>query len=233
MNDAEDLSSAPDSGDSLADSAAELAARVARYRIERIREHLQAHEPDIEASLHSQRQAAVAMILREGESGLESLFIKRAEHPLDPWSGHMAFPGGRRDSEAESLEDIARRETLEEVGLELTPDMAIGRLDDLDGGRLRPHELSVSPFVFYHPDTPPLTLNYEVDDVVWVPLGFMADPTNVSPYFYPPDPQERQFPSFLVGPGYNIWGMTYRMVTHFMRVFDVRLPLEGEMTDVE
>jgi 8-oxo-dGTP pyrophosphatase MutT (NUDIX family) len=229
MNEAEDFSSPQ----TPAENSSARAAGIAGHGIEVIRQRLEAYSPAIEASQRSQRQAAVAMILREGEAGLESLFIKRAEHPLDPWSGHMAFPGGRRDSEQESLEGIAIRETLEEVGLELAPEMVIGRLDDLNGGRLRPHELSVSPFVFYHPEPPELTLNYEVDDVVWVPLDFMAEPGNVSTYLYPPDPQERPFPSFRVGPGYNVWGMTYRMVTHFMRVFDVRLPLEGDMTDVE
>lgn len=212
----------------------QLAAEIGSYGIDAVAERLRAHSPATEASQKSLRQAAVAMILREGEAGgLESLFIKRAEHPLDPWSGHMAFPGGRRDTPEESLQEIARRETVEEVGLELHPDHCVGRLCDLDGGRLRPHDLSVSPFVFFHPGPTELKLNYEVDDVVWVPLGFMADPRNVSPYYYPPDPQRRPFPSFHVDPGYNIWGMTYRMVTNFMQVLGVRLPLEGDLTDVE
>lgn len=212
-----------------------LAAEIGAYGVDVIAERLRANRANTEPSKRSQRQAAVAMVLRESEGGgLESLFIKRAEHPLDPWSGHMAFPGGRRDSEAESLEEIARRETLEEVGLALEPEMRLGRLDDLDGGRLRPHELSVSPFVFFHPEPGELILNYEVDDVVWVPLGFMADPANISIYHYPPDPSNRPFPSFAVGPGYHIWGMTYRMVTQFMELLGVKLPLEGEaLTDVE
>jgi len=212
-----------------------LAAEIAATGIDAVTARLQDYHANTEPSKRSQRQAAVAMTLREGESGgLEALFIKRAEHPLDPWSGHMAFPGGRRDSPEESLEDIARRETLEEIGLELDPSMRVGRLDDLDGGRLRPHELSVSPFVFFHPDPGELIPNYEVDDIVWVPLGFMADPSNISIYHYPPDPANRPFPSFLVGPGYNIWGMTYRMVTQFMELFGVKLPIEGaELTDVE
>src|SRR5687767_9515898 len=39
-------------------------------------------------------RAAVALILRDGKAGIELLFIRRAEHPQDPWSGQMAFPGG-------------------------------------------------------------------------------------------------------------------------------------------
>ena len=33
------------------------------------------------------RRAAVALVLRDGPSGIELLFIRRADHPEDPWSG--------------------------------------------------------------------------------------------------------------------------------------------------
>ena len=55
--------------------------------------------------------AAVAAILRQAPSGLEVLFIKRAERDGDPWSGHMAFPGGRREPHDSDLYSTALRET--------------------------------------------------------------------------------------------------------------------------
>src|SRR6476646_9126644 len=64
-------------------------------------------------------RAAVAAIMRERNGRAEILFIKRAERESDPWSGHMAFPGGRREPSDETLLHTARRETLEEVGLDL------------------------------------------------------------------------------------------------------------------
>src|SRR5262245_39852984 len=39
--------------------------------------------------------AAVVAMVRPGRGGAELLLIERAEHPDDPWSGHMALPGGR------------------------------------------------------------------------------------------------------------------------------------------
>ena len=44
----------------------------------------------------AQLQAAVSVVLRSAV-GLDLLLIKRAHFDRDPWSGHMALPGGRRD----------------------------------------------------------------------------------------------------------------------------------------
>jgi len=166
------------------------------------------------------------MALRLGPSNsIEALFIKRCEHPLDPWSGQMAFPGGRRDSTDNSLEDVARRETLEEVGLSLRTELCMGRLSTLYGGRLTGQNLSVTPFVYRVDEVGELSHNYEVAETVWVPLSHLAQPENVRDYFFPPDPEHRAFPSFQYGP-YTIWGLTYRIIAGFMALMDIDLPLE-------
>jgi len=61
--------------------------------------------------------ASVAMTLA-GPS-LKTLMIKRAEREGDPWSGQVAFPGGRRERQDRSLLETATRETKEEVGIDL------------------------------------------------------------------------------------------------------------------
>ena len=43
------------------------------------------------------KRSAVALILQVRDGQLHILMIKRAEREGDPWSGHMAFPGGRKD----------------------------------------------------------------------------------------------------------------------------------------
>jgi hypothetical protein len=49
----------------------------------------------------------------------ELIFIKRAANINDAWTGHVAFPGGKRD--AEDLDDRATavREAWEEIGIDL------------------------------------------------------------------------------------------------------------------
>lgn len=50
----------------------------------------------------------------------EVLFIKRAARPGDRWTSHVALPGGKRDPEDADDQATAVRETVEEVGLDLT-----------------------------------------------------------------------------------------------------------------
>ncbi len=222
------------------------------FHIASITEALGAASPDVAHSECSANRAAVAMILHEAASApdsrpapgdshraptvLEALFIKRVEHPSDPWSGHVAMPGGREETGDATLEEVARRETIEEIGLDLRAEMLIGRLDDIGGGRLRPHELSVSTFVYYYPGAlPSLTPQAtEIDDIVSVPLTYLADSGNLRSYQYPPDPLQRDFPSFPLGEeAYTLWGMTFRMIGNFMRLFDVDLPDEPTSRDAD
>ena len=167
-------------------------------------------------------RAAVAMILRQAPpSRMETLLIERAICPGDPWSGHMAFPGGRRELRDSALEDAARRETQEEVGLALTPDMRIGRLPDLQGSR----RLIVTPYVYEcrGPEEPRLTLSAEAQSAVWIPLSHFADPARALPYRPSGEYRRKVWPSFAYG-RYIVWGMTYRMLASFMRLFGIELP---------
>lgn len=50
----------------------------------------------------------------------EVVFIKRAARVGDRWTSHVALPGGKRDPEDEDDKAVAIRETMEEIGLDLT-----------------------------------------------------------------------------------------------------------------
>jgi 8-oxo-dGTP pyrophosphatase MutT (NUDIX family) len=158
--------------------------------------------------------AAVAAIFRSGPSGLEVLFIKRSERLGDPWSGHMAFPGGRRDPVDRDLLATALRETDEEIGLDLSrAGELVGVLEDQDAtGRGTKAPLPTRPFVFELTSAPTLTLNPEVTEVIWAPVaplvgGELSTTVHID---YKGQPYDL--------PGWNIegrvvWGLTYRMTS--------------------
>ncbi len=100
-----------------------------RFSLDRIGDVLRNREPRrVEGTTHA---AAVALVLRQSGGGLEALFIKRAEHPDDPWSGHVGLPGGRAESRDQGLVHTAIRETEEEIGLSLATDRdLLGALDE-------------------------------------------------------------------------------------------------------
>src|SRR5450432_2248558 len=74
-------------------------------------------------------QAAVALLLVPGPDRL--LLSRRAERAGDPWSGHLALPGGRYDAGDVDLLATAIRETEEETGVRLEREWCRAELDDL------------------------------------------------------------------------------------------------------
>src|SRR5206468_4815145 len=87
------------------------------FTIDQIRTALAGHSPQFLEREPSHSEAAVALVLAGRGDDLSLCAIRRAEHPLDPWSGHMALPGGRSSPEDPSRRAVAERETFEEVGL--------------------------------------------------------------------------------------------------------------------
>jgi len=164
-------------------------------------------------------RAAVAAILRESghADGTELFFIRRAEHPQDPWSGHIAFPGGRRDPGDETLLATAIRETKEEVGIDLGSAELIARLPDVPAyTRTKRSRMVVAPFVFALPSTfefAPIAPNEEVSATLWVPLAKFARGEGKGIFQWPHEGQMLDLPCFRLDPGQHVlWGMTYRML---------------------
>ena len=139
------------------------------------------------------------------------LLIRRAERQADRWSGQLALPGGRWSEADGDLAATARRETLEEVGVDLWAAPIIGVLDDLTPRSPLPRIL-VRPFVFTLPAQVPPVPNAEVAGAWWVPLEVFLVPENYRPMEF----QRHGAP--VRGPGYHLavgllWGMTERILT--------------------
>ena len=171
--------------------------------------------PPVRLDAGAASKAAVALTFREGPAGLELLFIHRAEHPQDPWSGQMAFPGGRSEQGDAGLERTAIRETTEEIGIDLArAGRPLGSLDETRAmSRMRPLDLSITPFVFRLIEAPEMALSPEVTSVHWIPLDDLLGSGYRELMDYWHDGQRLAFPCFRIQ-GKTIWGLTYRMFSN-------------------
>ncbi|HEX6965368.1 MAG TPA: CoA pyrophosphatase [Gemmatimonadaceae bacterium] len=165
------------------------------------------------------RRAAVVLTLRGGQGGeLELLLIKRATYEGDPWSGHIALPGGRQEPDDPSLEATAVRETREEIGIDLARDgCIIGSLDDVRPRTVRIPSIVISPFVALLARDVPLVLSEEVAEAFWVPLAVFQAPDAVRDVVLQLEDAPRTVKSFQHG-GYIIWGLTERILEQLLQV---------------
>jgi 8-oxo-dGTP pyrophosphatase MutT (NUDIX family) len=181
--------------------------------IDRFRSALKSHAAERIPDFDGLTRAAVAAIFRPAASGADLLFIHRVEDPRDPWSGHMAFPGGKMEAGDSDLLASALRETREEVGLHLdVVGERLGRLSDVQAiGRGRPLSMVITPFVFAVDSAPELVTNHEVEAVVWVPVAFLADRANRETMPYRRGELSLELPCYRYR-GHLIWGLTLGMV---------------------
>ena len=192
---------------------------AARKKLEVVEQALRRHEP-VTVSLDGEpSRAAVAMVLEPRADDLHLFFIHRAEHDADPWSGHMGFPGGRKDPEDPDVLNTVLREVHEEVGIDLRRQARlIGPIDEVQGvARGRQLPLVISPFVFVLETAVEPRPNYEVQSVLWVPLSYLAEPSNESIVEYFINGQQMRLPAYIYQDR-TIWGLTFRMVRGFLEV---------------
>lgn len=193
--------------------------------LDRIRSALAGYAPRLLPDA-GRKQAAVALVLRQAAAVPEVLLIERASRAGDPWSGHMAFPGGRVERSDADVRSAAERETFEEVGIDLAGVELLGRLDDLEGRHSgRPAPLVISAFVYYALRPPPIEPSPEVECALWVPVPVLADPARHVEYAYPAAGGAR-YPGIVVGDPerHVVWGLTYRFLEIFFRAVERPLP---------
>jgi 8-oxo-dGTP pyrophosphatase MutT (NUDIX family) len=191
-----------------------------RWTPEQVERALAARRPTVLSRRLAPRRAAVAAVLRfdEGE-GPEVLVMKRADREGDRWSGHCSFPGGMEQAGDPSLVATAERETFEELGLVLSETARpLGALDDVRAiarGKVLP--MAISPFVYVQTKPAPLVLNHEAEAAFWLPLRRVASGELDDSLTYQLGPVPMTL-SCWRWEGYEIWGLTHRMITDLLRV---------------
>lgn len=164
------------------------------------------------------RYAAIALVLRGSETGTpELLMIKRAEVERDPWSGHIACPGGRMEPADRDLEHTAIRETWEETGIDLARDgRVLGTLDDISPRTPLLPPLVIRPFVAAVRADVPIVESPEVAVAFWVPLSAIRETASWSrAVVRMRGAEEREEDVFRHG-HYTVWGLTHRALNQFL-----------------
>lgn len=194
---------------------------LARPDVARLARRLAGRTPRTVTATGDARYAAIALVLRPaaGSGEPELLMIRRAEAARDPWSGHVACPGGRMEPGDADLAHTAIRETLEETGVDVARDGRIlGPLDDVAPRTPSLPPLVIRPFVAAVRGDVSIAPSDEVAGAFWVPLERLVDAAawgravveirNVGP---------REVEAFRHG-DFVVWGLTHRALTQFVEL---------------
>jgi 8-oxo-dGTP pyrophosphatase MutT (NUDIX family) len=208
-------------GRSGTDARDQLATLLAHPDIARLSSQLKSHRAIAGDKEEGMRRAAVALIFRARADGApELLFIKRADYPADPWSGQVAFPGGREEKGDANLADTAMRETREETGIDLRRDgTVIGTLDDLRPQTTRLPAIIVRPYVVLLNRVESLVLSDEVAEAFWVPLEVLRQTSSWHKTTVLARGIQLTTRAFHHGP-HVVWGMTERILAQLLALLD-------------
>ncbi len=190
--------------------------------IDEVGRRLAAATPRLDSN-PAKRTAAVALVLREIDGDLEALFIRRADHEDDPWSGHLAFPGGRIDPEDVGARAAAERESAEELSLDLSGARSLGRLSDVLGYA---ESIRVSAFVYGIEGDPVLEPNHEIREAFWSPLHHCTDVQRQEMREFNYLKRSMSVPTIRLLEEERapvLWGITYKFMDDFMST--IRRPI--------
>lgn len=206
---------------------------------------------DLDALRHRQRslmgeeqyvKTAVLVPLIQTKDGEWAVLFERRALSLRRQAGEVCFPGGHCDATDVNERQTAIRETCEELGVQESHIEYIGELDVL----MTWSRLMVFPFlgVLHHPEQ--IRPNpAEVDEVFTVPLSrllsiepqvhvvtLQPQPSQDFPYHLVPSGQDYAWREAKVNQmfyemdGQVIWGMTARILSHFLDLIRTKTDVE-------
>ncbi len=156
-------------------------------------------------------QAAVGILVKPTNTDVEFFLVKRAEVDDDPWSGDMAFPGGKKNLQDQTLVDTAVREVREETSIDLTDKEVLGFMEPVYSAVRR--TLAVQPVIFVFNEYPEVTLNYELTKYIWVPLNDIKHGKTHAVV------KGWEGPVYIVQ-GETVWGLTFRMLEKILKLLE-------------
>ena len=166
-------------------------------------------------------EAAVLVPVTDNPDNPEMIFTLRSSR-LSMHRGQVAYPGGMRDAEDDSLLVTALRETHEEIGLPPEQVDVVAPLSQV----MSLHRILVTPYVGVVPEDYPMQANPdEIESIFRVPISFFLEDrrerTDALSYidntFYVPCYQWQH---------YQIWGMSALVLVDFLNaVYDAGIDI--------
>lgn len=178
------------------------------------------------------KSAVIVPLIRE-KHGIYVVFEKRAA-TLNRQPGEICFPGGVPEPGERSAQAIAMRETCEELGLTPEDIEMVASLDIM----VHPFSSIIVPFLAYIKDRRRINVNRnEVERLLYVPLSYLLDtkplvhnismqPVMADDFPFDLIPNGRNYPFgsadyvqyFYIWEGEVIWGLTSRILQHFIEL---------------
>jgi len=192
--------------------------RLERHpHVARLIRSLAQHPPVVVQPEPGMRLAAILLALRARADGEpELLMIKRAEAEGDPWSGHIACPGGRMEPGDHDLAVTAVRETLEETGVDVARDgRLLGHLDDLSPRTPVLPSIVIRPYVALVRAGVEIVPSREVAAAFWVPISALRERTAWGTDSVSVRGSTLEVSVFKHGE-YTVWGLTERVLRQFL-----------------
>jgi 8-oxo-dGTP pyrophosphatase MutT (NUDIX family) len=167
------------------------------------------------------REAAVLVPFLRVEDAWHLLFIRRARQEGDRHSGQVAFAGGQREPEDETLLHTALRETEEEVGIAPADIQVLGHINH----HHTVSDFQVRPYVGLVPWPYELTLDeVEVARAFTMPLAWLAEPANyrLEERHHPDSKRPWPVVYYQTRDGELLWGATARMTLSLIEILSGR-----------
>jgi len=163
------------------------------------------------------REAAVLVPLLRMDDAWPILYIRRTSYEGDRHGGQVAFAGGKREDDDESLLATALREAEEEVGIRPADVEVLGYINH----HHTVSEFQVRPYVASIPWPYQLTLDdIEVARAFTMPLSWLADNDNYRTEQRRHPQSQRPWPVvyYDLYDGEMLWGATARMTLSLIDV---------------
>ncbi|GAA5220747.1 NUDIX hydrolase [Membranihabitans marinus] len=167
----------------------------------------------------------MVLLIHQAKNIPQISFIVRASHPNDEFhGGQMAFPGGKQEI-GESLEDCAKREMAEEIGIQLSEHHPLYPLTPL---YIAVSNFIVHPYVAFLDIEPKFNMDSsEIAEIITIPLTKLSSNFKIEHKDWVARKRHFKNIPYYDIQGHTLWGATAIIFTEFLSILRKGLPLSS------